>query len=249
MAFNYDDYYALEYIESSGTQYIDTGLSDINGYQFIGKARLLTGLNTSAYTYLFGRGYSNHHERLEFRPTPMKFYANVGNRNYIIDKALTLNTDFNFLLDGRLRYYRYGMIDSTESAELDTTMTIQGINSYLFCQNYSGSGARNFTNARLYDLQITDNNGIEVSSLLPAMRKSDNAVGMYDIVRESWYPNAGTGTFVAGPIVPAPQSDNIVKLKVNGTWKDAKPYIKVNGSWKEATPYLKVNGSWKETVS
>ena len=39
-----------------------------------------------------------------------------------------------------------------------------------------------------------------------------------------------------------------IKLKKDGSWKEAIPYIKVNGVWKEAKPYIKINGSWKEGV-
>ena len=38
------------------------------------------------------------------------------------------------------------------------------------------------------------------------------------------------------------------KLRINGQWKDAIPYVRVNGQWKEATPYIRVNGVWKEEI-
>ena len=34
---------------------------------------------------------------------------------------------------------------------------------------------------------------------IPAKRNSDNAVGMYDLVEHTFYPNLGTGSFTAGP--------------------------------------------------
>lgn len=43
------------------------------------------------------------------------------------------------------------------------------------------------------------------------------------------------------------KKNNIVRLNVNGVWKEAIPYVNVNGTWKEATPYINVNGTWKET--
>lgn len=36
-----------------------------------------------------------------------------------------------------------------------------------------------------------------------------------------------------------------VRIKVNGSWKRAFPYVRVNGSWKKATAYIRVSGSWK----
>ena len=41
---------------------------------------------------------------------------------------------------------------------------------------------------------------------------------------------------------------NLIKIKQNGTWKEATSYLKINGSWKEAKPYIKVNGVWEEGV-
>lgn len=36
------------------------------------------------------------------------------------------------------------------------------------------------------------------------------------------------------------------RVKVNGVWKEAVPYVKVNGVWRLAQPHIKVNGSWKK---
>jgi len=37
------------------------------------------------------------------------------------------------------------------------------------------------------------------------------------------------------------------RVKVNGVWRDAVPYVKVNGVWRLAQPLVKVNGTWKKT--
>ena len=36
---------------------------------------------------------------------------------------------------------------------------------------------------------------------MPAKRKSDNVLGMYDIINGTFYTNAGSGTFTGGPAV------------------------------------------------
>lgn len=38
------------------------------------------------------------------------------------------------------------------------------------------------------------------------------------------------------------------RVKVNGSWRYAIPYVKVNGVWKLAQPYSKVNGIWRKTT-
>lgn len=38
------------------------------------------------------------------------------------------------------------------------------------------------------------------------------------------------------------------RILVNGTWKEAIPYVGVNGQWKEAITYIGVNNQWKEGI-
>ena len=41
---------------------------------------------------------------------------------------------------------------------------------------------------------------------------------------------------------------SVGRIRVNGTYKESRPYVKVNGVWKETTKtYVKANGAWKET--
>ena len=45
---------------------------------------------------------------------------------------------------------------------------------------------------------IQKRNGEEIVSLVPCYRKSDNVIGAYDTVTDTFYTNAGTGTFTKG---------------------------------------------------
>ena len=45
---------------------------------------------------------------------------------------------------------------------------------------------------------IQKRNGTEILNLVPCYRKSDNEIGMYDLVNDTFYTNAGTGTFTKG---------------------------------------------------
>jgi hypothetical protein len=38
------------------------------------------------------------------------------------------------------------------------------------------------------------------------------------------------------------------RVKQNGVWKEAVPYVKQNGAWKLAQPYSKVNGIWRKSI-
>jgi hypothetical protein len=52
---------------------------------------------------------------------------------------------------------------------------------------------------RLYRGKIYDNTNHLMRDFIPARRKSDNVLGLYDIITNTFYINSGTGTFVAGP--------------------------------------------------
>ena len=57
---------------------------------------------------------------------------------------------------------------------------------------------------RIYSLK-TYNDGVNPRELthefVPAKRKSDNAIGVYDVVANAWCPNGNATPFLAGPAV------------------------------------------------
>lgn len=50
----------------------------------------------------------------------------------------------------------------------------------------------------IYRAILTDGQGTEIFNLIPCYRKADNEPGMYDIVNNAFYTNAGSGTFIVG---------------------------------------------------
>ena len=61
----------------------------------------------------------------------------------------------------------------------------------------------------------------------------------------AYAPNSGSVQTDLTALTVLPTNKKL-KVKVNGVWKEAIPFIKVSGVWKEVTPYMKVNGIWKE---
>lgn len=41
---------------------------------------------------------------------------------------------------------------------------------------------------------------------------------------------------------------SVVRVRINGVWKEAMPYVRINGTWKETIPYIRANGDWKEEM-
>ena len=53
--------------------------------------------------------------------------------------------------------------------------------------------------SRFYSVQI--DNGTTRRNFIHARRDSDGELGMYDLVSNTFFTNAGTGEFIAGPVV------------------------------------------------
>jgi hypothetical protein len=66
------------------------------------------------------------------------------------------------------------------------------------------------------------------------------------IVIETWIGNTKIGE--TGEPTKQCTLGGTARLRVNGQWKEATPYVRVNGQWKEATPYTRVNNQWKEGI-
>ena len=82
----------------------------------------------------------------------------------------------------------------------DTSDTATNLS--LFNQKYDGSEWSIL--AKLYEFSIYKEAGSVKRyqhRLIPCQRKSDNVVGLYDVVDQVFYANKGNGTFTPGPVV------------------------------------------------
>lgn len=57
-----------------------------------------------------------------------------------------------------------------------------------------------------------------------------------------------SGLWSESGTLTATTTDYVVRLNIDGTWKNGVPYIKVDGTWKKAIPYIKANSVWKKGV-
>jgi len=88
--------------------------------------------------------------------------------------------------------------NTTDSTRMPTT------NIWLFGNNKDGSGSQYAaTKLRIHYYWIKDTNGNYIQHLVPAKRNSDNKLGMYDIVANTFITTTGAD-FTAGPEVTTP---------------------------------------------
>ena len=180
-------YQEVEYISSTGTEYIKTNV--YCGYddtvKLVLEGNFISSSNSGAWQGV--NAYLQHN-----------FTSNAvsdGNSSLSIADTDTITISYN----GSTHTESL----STASSGSTITRSWSGSSSYGGyvtilkmgdLQNiYSGTGV--VSNLRRSKIYV---NGSLSLDLIPAKRKSDSAVGMYDIVSNTFYTNNGTGTFGTG---------------------------------------------------
>lgn len=197
----------VEYIESSGTQWINTWFSPTNKnvrievtYRFVS---LPTGTDRK---YVFGESFNSGNIRLQYAVGDAGhcgigfgniFKGDVTFNSYDTDTTHTIVCDGGvFSLDG---------VTSDDwdlsAAPLDTTDTNHPI--YLFGHNVNNDNPPSYLSSiRLYSCKIWSQ-GKLVRDFIPVSLTNGTTVCLYNAVRGDFYNNAGTGSFTAGPDVTA----------------------------------------------
>ena len=75
----------------------------------------------------------------------------------------------------------------------DLTETVNQKNAYIFSSEWQNN-ADNKANIKLFYLKFYEN-GVLVRNYVPAQRRSDNVLGLLDLVNLNFFPNQGTGNF------------------------------------------------------
>lgn len=199
-----DTYRQLLYLESTGTQYINSQLF-YDGSNLQVDARL-SYTSSSARQVLFGYwGNANSSLYAQYLYTAGGGPWNIrsGSRwvTTALDYPFSANKVYNFSMyvgNGR----QFASVDGITacSASFDSGLSTAGqIPFYIFANNdadYNGLGSC-FSSCRLYSLRVYMG-GKLVRNYYPVSRVSDNALGLYDTVEGVFYGNSGSGSFIAG---------------------------------------------------
>ena len=175
-------YTQLEYIESSGTQYIDTGLKPTQDYSMTIKCQ---STETSSNTYA-GCDTNWKNNRFSIGVNVFEF-GNVRTtsiQNYG-ENPIVLTLD-------KTGGYKDG-VKTWNNYSTDTFQTVSNLT--LFALNRNGTILEYLT-GKIYYCTISDN-GTIVRNFIPC-KNPDGVIGMYDTIGAQFYQNAGTGTFTAG---------------------------------------------------
>ena len=200
-------YTKLEYIESTGTQYIDTEFKPNNNTRVKMDSRFKSkpsGNNAG----LFGSRTTanNKNYALLFIPSTFRSdYNNVYDQTWSVSAITRRVYDKNketTIIDGIAKSY------TNSTFQTDYAMV-------LFALNAAGT-IQWYASMILYSCQIYDNGNL-IRDFVPCIDPT-GTVGLYDVVGAKFYSNAGTGVFIAGPEI----SNDAIYVKVNDTWKKIK---------------------------
>lgn len=203
------EYTHLDYIQSTGSQYIDTGFKPNSDTRVIMDAEC--PLDGGKY-YLFG-ARTNSNSNVNALTYGFNAYQTYFRTHYY-DGWLNFDTSVNF--NGKFTIDKNKNVTTLGTETLtDTYTSFQcAYNMYLFAVNTAGT-AGTYGKANIYTCQVYDN-GTLIRDYIPSLR-SDGAVGLYDRVGGTFSTSAGSSAFVAGPILGtemAVQTTSSVTYKV-----------------------------------
>lgn len=203
-------YTQLEYIQSSGTQWIDTGVRVMpENYQQLKMSVTCEkiGQGSGASSWLVdGSNVANAY-----------FYMGVYNGKYYYGCGTTDHDTGIAAASGKQTFTldipssKFTVSDSTD-VSISTEPVTASASLYLFGFNYNP--VRCYAE-KIYSCQIYTGATL-VRDLIPC-KNAYGAVGLYDTVGAKFYANAGTGTFTAGPeIIYEPATPTNFTASVSG---------------------------------
>ena len=189
----------LEYIESSGTQYVNTGFKPNNNSRVV-----LDFEPTVAYSSIVG--IFGTRDANSGTAANMFVFWNNGANTFRTDYFGTQKTMTVSTLLARQTVDKDKNVTTIGSVSVSNTVSTGQCsnNLYLFCTNNAGT-AQYFAKLKLYSCQIYDN-GTIIRDYIPA-KLSDGTVGLYDKLNGLLYINAGTGTFISGGYISLKTGD------------------------------------------
>ncbi len=198
----------IEYIEGTGTQYIDSGYypgpnTHVKAdYQFTDKAvqYRVFGIEGGDFSY---QCYINSRGNWAYT------YADVATGNFNpVSGDISADTvrhlfDFNYIDDeGNRAYTIYGTNRTTTQSPLETTGATKNASLSLVIggMRSSATEVKCIAKHRIYSVQL-DEGAALTAALAPAVRTSDGAVGLYDSARNRFLQSASADSYVVGSSV------------------------------------------------
>jgi hypothetical protein len=198
------DYQEVEYIQTTGTQWIDSWYKYISPNTV--KYELSYNLTSSIWVSYFGaRTQPGTWTGWSGIPFGWAIYSNTSNfwnfatsvgSDYILSVEFIPSTSKTNLIQYTNGTQTYNQTYSVASYMPPT----QTKNIWLFCDiNWDGTAIQ-LAQMKAYSFKIWVNDELE-RDFVPCYRKSDTAIWMYDLVNDVFYTNSWSWTFTKWPDV------------------------------------------------
>lgn len=193
-----EGYAEVEYIQSSGTQYIDTNISEFQDLSIDCDIEFTEENSKSMSVFIASRKQSS---------TYLFFGLDTSTDNEIRCLYATGRYIFGPIISNK-RYHCKVKTGEREFSVNDdkfiasTTFTTSYNSMFIFAtHNAYSDSATSFSKMRLYSFDITrDSDGEYIRQYIPCIDPS-GIIGLYDLAEKKFCSNSGTGSFTAGPEV------------------------------------------------
>jgi hypothetical protein len=181
-------YIELTYIQSTGTQYIDTGFKPNQDTRITCKAKVAIGSKTNWLLSAGGKFY--------FAGSRNGYYVS-GYNSKAVSFSTECNTNEAFTVDANKSVWTF--MSDTVGDTVEHTYANFSCDSNLLLFAYLVNSSLTCGSVSIYSCKIYDN-GTLVRDFVPC-QTADDEVGLYDLVNDVFYANKGTGKFVGGELV------------------------------------------------
>lgn len=178
------EYQEVKYLKSNGKQYIDseviastTIITEVKCQSFVGN-KCIVGMGTTASQRY--QIYANTNmvysvsvagEAISFGSVPITEVSTIK-LDPIAKKASINGIEYDHPFDG----------------------TVQERSLWLFARNQTSNATNYYSTTNMWYCKMWDGGNL-IRDFVPCYRKSDGAAGLYDLVTETFFTNAGTGEF------------------------------------------------------
>ena len=198
MSQNKEPYVFVEYIQSTGQEWIDTGIYPDGNTTLSADYQYTSYSSTSSLVGVRGDGSSNYQSMyvLWVRNNNLE----ISHDDLLNVKSVTADTKRHLLERNKGTIY----IDGKYAIGFAATVTFTSPYTLeVFACNNNGAKGAWCSKMKLYSLKIYTggtnvNNSTLVRDFVPCYRKADRVAGLYDTVSGEFFENQGTGEFLIG---------------------------------------------------
>lgn len=183
-------YQQVEYLESTGTQFIDTELIPFANLSVETEMKYIKGSNLYAFSGAYESGKAFQLGLACVDNNFVRASMNGGFSEAIGKTDLDINSFYTLKLSNGAQYVNGELIGNQVYGNLTN------LNFLLFARTQAVGGI-NLWNGQIKSFKAW-NNGVLIRKLVPCYRKTDKVAGMYDMVNGVFYTNEGAGQFIIG---------------------------------------------------